>query len=112
MRASRIGTKGNAISRRYQLLRGGEILGVVTFDPDESDFPWYAGRLELSPAFAEIQPLFCALAQHLKEERFDEESETLFEQVMAPGVQMRSLDDGRVSEVVGINIAGDQVSWR
>jgi hypothetical protein len=35
-------------TRRFELLRGGTVLGVVTLDTGESDLPWFVGRLKPS----------------------------------------------------------------
>ena len=97
--------------RRYELIRGQAVLGVVTFDPNQSDFPWLAGRLEPSPAYAEVEPLFAELSRSERDGLTDE-SDELHEAVMAPGVEVRSLPDGELSEVVGISIDGHRVRWR
>jgi len=99
------------VLRRYELIRGEAVLGVVIFDPNLSDFPWLAGRLEPSPAYAEVEPLFAELSR-LERDELTDESDALHEAVMAPGVEMRSLPDGELSEVVGISIDGYRVSWR
>lgn len=97
---------------RFELLRGGTVLGVVTLEGRECDFPWLVGRLEPSAAYAAIQPLFAELDRVLEAEGFDDESAALHERVMGPGVQMRPLPDGAVSEVLGLSISGARVSWR
>ncbi len=100
------------MSRTFRLTRGQTILGVVTLDANESDFPWLVGWLEPSPAYATVRALFEELNRVLDEDGFDERSGELHEQVMAPGVKMVSLADGDMAEVTGLNISGNRVSWR
>jgi hypothetical protein len=100
------------MSRRFELLRGGAVLGIVILDTAESDFPWFVGWLEPSPEYAAVRPLFDEQDRLLEEEGFTEAAGELQERLMQPGVQMRSLSDGEVSEVVGIAISGTRVSWR
>ena len=100
------------MSRRFELLRGGEVLGVVTLDASESDFPWFVGWLEPSPAYAAVEPLFAEMSGLLEDDGFTDESGELHEQIMAPGIWMRFLPDGELSEVVGISIEGRRVGWR
>jgi hypothetical protein len=99
------------MARRFELLRGGKVLGVVTLDSAESDFPWLVGWLEPTPEYAVVEPLFAEM-DRLEDEGCTDEADELHDRVMAPGVQMRSLPDGEVSEVIGINISGRRVGWR
>jgi hypothetical protein len=100
------------MARRFELLRGGTVLGVVTLDPGESDFPWFVGWLKPSPEYATVRPLFDELDRVLEDEGFNERSGELHERVMRPGVRMRSLPNGEESEVLGITVSGTRVSWR
>jgi hypothetical protein len=100
------------MKRQFELLRGGTVLGIVTLDTAESDFPWFVGWLEPAPEYAAVEPLFAEMDRLLEDEGFTEESGELHERIMGPGVQIRSLPDSDVSEVVGISIAGRPVSWR
>jgi hypothetical protein len=108
----RTNSDGKNASPRYELVRGDTVLGVVTLDPDESDFPWFVGRLEPSPAYAAVEPQFAEMNRLLDRDGFDEESGELHERIMEPGIRVRSLPDGELTEVVGINIKGRRVSWR
>ena len=100
------------MSRQFELLRGDAVLGVVTLDTGESDFPWLVGWLEPAPAYAAVEPLFAEMSRLLEDDGFTDESGELHERVMAPGVRMRLLPGGDVSEVVGISIEDRRVSWR
>lgn len=100
------------MARQFELFRGDTLLGVVTLDPGECDLPWFVGRLEPSPAYAAVRPLFERLDQLLDAGGFDDESSTLHEELMAPVVRMRAVDDGEEIEVDGIAISGTRVSWR
>lgn len=103
---------GFPVSRQYELLRGESVLGIVTLDPNESDFPWFVGWFEPSPGYAEVEPLVAELSRMTEDDGFTDESGELLERVMGPGVWMQSLPDGERTEVVGINIDGHRVSWR
>jgi hypothetical protein len=100
------------MSRQFVLLRGGVVLGVVTLDPAESDFPWLVGRLQPSPAYDAVRPLFEEMDRMIATEGFNDESGALHERIMAPGVNMRVVEDGELVEVTGIHISGSRVSWR
>jgi hypothetical protein len=78
------------------------MLGVVTLDADESDFPWLVGRLEPSPAYAAVKPLFDEMDRQLESLVSEAEADRLHDQVMGPGIHMKSLADGESSEVAGI----------
>jgi len=84
----------------------------VTLDTAESDFPWLVGWLEPAPEFAAVEPLFAEMDGKLDEDGLTDESIELHEQVMEPGIQMRSLQDGELSNIVGISIGDRRVSWR
>jgi hypothetical protein len=88
------------------------MLGVVTLDADESDFPWLVGHLDPSPAYAVVKPLFDEMDRQLEGLGSEAEADRLHDQVMGPGIRMKSLADGETSEVVGIVISGTRVSWR
>jgi len=103
---------GAPMSQRYELSRGGIVLGVVTLDSAESDFPWFVGWLEPSAEYRTVKPLFDELDRLAENHGFEEAFDSIHEQIVEPGVRMRSLADGEVSEVVGISIAGNRVSWR
>jgi hypothetical protein len=94
------------------LLRGSVVLGIVTFDPSESDFPWYAGWLEPSPEYALIEPVFVEMNRLLDSDGLTEQAGKLAEEIMTPGISIRNLADQRLSQVVGINIEGTRVAWR
>ena len=100
------------MSRRFELLRGSDVLGVVTLDAGESDFPWFVGWLAPSPAYAAVEALFAEMSSLLEDDGFTDDSGELHEQVMGPGVWMRSLSDGELTEVAGISVEGRRVSWR
>jgi hypothetical protein len=85
---------------------------VVTLDPGESNFPWAAGWLEPSPEYAAVEPLFDEMNRVWNSDVHAERFGELHERVTQPGVHMRSLPDGAVSEVHGIRISGTKVRWR
>ena len=106
---------------QFELLRGGVLLGLVTIDAAEYDFPWTVGWLEPSAEYATAEPLFIQWAQLLDtrekdnlwdDEEFDKAETLLYERIMGPGIRMRSVPGGEISEVVGITIEGRRVSWR
>jgi hypothetical protein len=85
---------------------------VVTLDTGESDFPWFVGWLDASPHYAAVERLFAEMSRIHEGDGFTDESGELNEQIMGPGIGMRTLPDGKWSEVVGISIEGRRVSWR
>jgi hypothetical protein len=98
---------------RFELLRGDVVLGIVTLDPAECDFPWRGGWLEPAPAFAEVERLFQEWERLLEAEDFEEASEVLFEKIHGPGLWLRPLGCGAPEEVQGIRIdAEHRVTWR
>jgi hypothetical protein len=101
-----------AMFSSYQLVRGDTVLGVVTVDPNESDFPFLVGRLEPSPAYASVQPLFEELDRVLIEDGFDGRYRELHERLMAPGVWARSPSTGQETKIGGLHVSpGNRVSW-
>jgi hypothetical protein len=56
--------------------------------------------------------LFEELARALDVDGFTEESGALEEQVMAPGVWMKPMGGGEATEVTGLTIEENRVSWR
>jgi hypothetical protein len=97
----------------FELRRGDAILGIVTLDPAECDFPWQGGWLEPAPAFAEVEPLFQEWERRLEAEDYGEASEAVFEQIIRPGIRLIPLAGGESQEVGGIRIdAVGRVIWR
>jgi hypothetical protein len=98
---------------RFELLRGETILGVVTLDPAECDFPWRGGWLEPAPCFSEVEPLFQESERLLEGEDFGNTWEEVFEQIIRPGIHLGPLTGGARQEVGGIRIdARRRVIWR
>ncbi len=110
------------MSRRFELLRGKTVLGVVTLDQAESNFPWFVGWLKPSPAYDAVRPLFDELDRLLDDEPdapheqmvrdLRLRADALHEHILAPGVHMRAVDGGGVTVVTGIIISGILVCWR
>jgi hypothetical protein len=103
-------SKGLIVDQRFELVRGGVVLGVVALDG--SDFPWFIGELKPSPEYGTVEPLFAEMHRILEDEGFTERSGELHELITGPGIQLRSLPDGAITEVTGISIVGRRVSWR
>ena len=86
-------------------------MGVVTFLPEGSDFPWKCGSLEASEHFAGIRSLFDRAAELIEQEDFDT-LETVLQEIMRPGIELKALENGKVEQLDGIIIAGNRVRWR
>jgi hypothetical protein len=92
------------------LYRGGVRLGKLTLT--DTDQPWYNGRFDPAPAFADVKPLFDELNALLDADRFDDpRTEELYEAIAAPGLRL-VWEDGTVADEMLIHIDGDQVHWR
>lgn len=97
---------------KFDLFRGEVLLGVVTLIADECDFPWQVGRLKPASGFRAVKPLFVKLARMLEAEDFSDEFDAVHEEMLRPGITLRSRSDGKVVEVIGIYVEGTRVSWR
>jgi hypothetical protein len=98
---------------QYELLRGDAVLGVLTLDPAECDFPWKGGRLEPAPEFAKVEPLFQEWERLLEAEDYGPASEAVLEQIIRPGIRLRQVGGVQSEEVEGIRIDGEhRVIWR
>lgn len=97
----------------FRLLRGDAVLGIVTFDPKECDFPWKGGWLKPTDAFAQVEPMFREWDRLLEAEEYGG-AEALFEEISRPGIRLQPLEDDRVEEeILGIRIqTGNRVIWR
>jgi hypothetical protein len=98
--------------KRYELIRGEAVLGVVELDAAEDNFPWHAGWLQPTPAYGEVKPLFDRLCLMHEKDGFTEESGIVFKEIIEPGIQMRCIEDNTSVSIEGINIEGNRVSWR
>lgn len=106
-----------SVERKFELYRGGALLGVVTLAPDECDFPWLAGYLEPSAEYVEVRALFEreSRASEAYESDYEDaarEADEALNEILAPGVRTRDLQSGAWEDVTGISIEGTRVGWR
>jgi hypothetical protein len=99
------------LSLRLDLLRGDAKLGVITRDPDASDFPWHVGSLERAPAYETVRQLFEEQERLLDLGEVGGRLDQVHAAILAPGIRLRS-EAGDLIPVDGITVAGARVSWR
>jgi hypothetical protein len=100
------------LPRRWDLVRGGETLGVVTLDPLQMDLPSLLGSWEPAPDFASVKPLFDEINGLLAREGSNEAIDELQERIREPGVQLRSLENDDELELFVVIITGDRAILR
>jgi hypothetical protein len=100
------------LPRRWELVRGGETLGVVTLDPLQMDLPSLLGRWEPAPDFASVKPLFDEVDGLLRTKGSDEAIDELQERIREPGVQLRSLENDDEMALFVVIITGDRAILR
>ena len=96
---------------RLELLRGDTTLGVIVRDPSASDFPWHVGRLEPTPAYESVRPLFDEQERLLNVGEVTGRLDQVQQAIGAEEFRLRS-EAGNIEAVTGITIAGTRVSWR
>jgi hypothetical protein len=95
----------------YQLFRGDTLLGTLTVQPNLCDFPWYGGRFEPAPDYAEVEPLFNKELRLLDAEDY-ETWESIWAQIDLPRLALLPLNGGERIDEVLIHIEGDVAHWR
>jgi len=98
---------------RFQLIRGGTVLGTVEIVPEECDFPWYGGVFTPAVGFAAVKALFDEDLRLLNAgddglDGFDE----LWEEIDAPGLVLKAEDGSEELTNILIHIDGTKTWWR
>src|SRR5215203_2568347 len=95
--------------RKWELYRGGVILGVVTCAPDEGDFPWLIGYLAPMPEYENVRNLFeredeaMNRAMESGSEEDQHAADELLMEILAPGIRFKELSGGKWWEANGIS---------
>ena len=103
------------LPKELQLFRGGVLLGVITLDPSQFDFPWFAGVFSPSEHFAEIRPLFERELHLLHDNTSDQHWEAwddAWEVISQPGLLLLASDGTAFTSDPLIHIDGHRAWWR
>lgn len=95
----------------YRLIRGATVLGTVTHNPAQSDFPWHGGIFEPAPEFDVVRSLFEDELQLLDADRI-EEWEIAWAQIEKPGLRLEPVGGGEPITELLIHIDGAKTWWR
>src|SRR5262245_19332434 len=116
---------------QFRLIRGEDVLGIVTLTPDErvDGSPWDVGGLEPAAAFEAVRGLFedeQRLFEWAMECEADPDAQAgarrsawlldlaagLQGEIMRPGMWLVALSDGRRERVDELHVEAGRVFWR
>jgi hypothetical protein len=96
---------------KLQLFRGNTLLGIITHDPLQDDWPWQRGSFAADDGFASVKHLFEKELLVMRERRYQEFDKT-WEEIEAVGLRMQVVETGEMFSVSLIHIEGTKASWR
>jgi hypothetical protein len=99
----------------YEMFRGEVYLGTVTIVQKKCDFPWVVGVIDPTDAFDAVRELSRQKLELQSGERSKEELDKAYElflQLMEPGIWVKNLRSGERLKLLGLNVEGNEVSWR
>jgi len=109
------GPKNEQPSPDYLMFRGGVYLGSVTVVPEKCDFPWVVGVIDPTNEFDVARELGQRGLELGCGERTKENLDKVYElflELMKPGIWVEDVDSGERRDLLGLNVEGNEVSWR
>ena len=96
---------------KYLLFRGDTLLGTITHDQGQDDWPWQYGSFASSPEFASARHLFDKGVRLLGARR-NEEFARIWTEIQEPGLRMQMIGTNKILRGGLVHIDGEKVSWR
>jgi hypothetical protein len=95
----------------YRLVRSDVVLGVVTHDPSQDDFPWQGGVFSPTADFDDVRPLFEEELRLLNADQMDAWIPA-WDNIDRVGLRLEPLSGGTPITNVLIHIDGAVAWWR
>jgi hypothetical protein len=95
----------------YHLIRGDTILGTITPNAAQDNFPWYGGNFEPTPEFERIRPFLDHELRLLDADRM-EEWDVVWNEIEKPGLRLEPMRAGSPIIDLLIHIDGATTWWR